>query len=406
MAIDSGAIRVSAQPHGYEMSGCVALILAGGRGTRLGAELPKQYLPLGDGVVLRHAVRNFVDHPGVDDVRVVIGAEDRERFDSALAGLDLLEPVTGGSSRQESARLGLESLVSISPERVLIHDAARPFADAGTIARTLAALDTHPAALPAVPLSDTLKRERSGDGDRMIAETVERAGLWRAQTPQGFRFAEILAAHRAAAGLALTDDAAVAEQAGLDVALVSGNEENVKITTEEDLDRARRRLDDRRADLRTGTGFDVHKFGEGDAVTLCGVEIPHDRALAGHSDADVGMHAITDALLGAIAEGDIGIHFPPSDPRWRGEPSKTFLSHAAELVRRRGGSIVNLDLTLICERPRIAPHRESMIRRVAETLRIEPGRVSIKATTTEGLGFTGRGEGIAAQAVATVRIPA
>lgn len=406
MAIDSGATRVSAQPHGYEMSGCVALILAGGRGTRLGAELPKQYLPLGDGVVLRHAVRNFVDHPGIDDVRVVIGAEDRERCDSALAGLDLLEPVTGGSSRQESARLGLESLVAISPERVLIHDAARPFADAGTIARTLAALDTHPAALPALPVSDTLKRERSGDGDRMIAETVERTGLWRAQTPQGFRFAEILAAHRAAAGLALTDDAAVAEQAGLDVALVSGNEENVKITTEEDLDRARRRLEGRRVDLRTGTGFDVHKFGEGDVVTLCGVEIPHDRALAGHSDADVGMHAITDALLGAIAEADIGIHFPPSDPRWRGEPSRTFLCHAGELVRRRGGSIVNLDLTLICERPRIAPHRESMIRRIAETLGIEPGRVSIKATTTEGLGFTGRGEGIAAQAVATVRIPA
>lgn len=406
MAIDSGTIRVPAQPHGYDMSGCVALILAGGRGTRLGADLPKQYLPLGDSVVLRHAVRNFVDHPGIDDVRVVIGAEDRERCDSALAGLDLLEPVTGGSSRQESARLGLESLVSISPERVLIHDAARPFADAGTIARTLAALETHPAALPALPVSDTLKRERSGDGDRMIAETVERTGLWRAQTPQGFRFTEILAAHRAAAGLALTDDAAVAEQAGLDVALVSGNEENVKITTEEDLDRARRRLEGRRADLRTGTGFDVHKFGEGDAVTLCGVEIPHDRALAGHSDADVGMHAITDALLGAIAEGDIGIHFPPSDPRWRGEPSQTFLCHAAELVRRRGGSIVNLDLTLICERPRIAPHRESMIRRIAETLGIEPGQVSIKATTTEGLGFTGRGEGIAAQAVATVRIPA
>lgn len=405
MAIDSGAIRVSAQPYGYEMSGCVALILAGGRGTRLGAELPKQYLPLGDGVVLRHAVCNFVDHPGIDDVRVVIGVEDRERCDAALAGLDLLEPVTGGGSRQESARLGLESLVSISPERVLIHDAARPFADAGTIARTLAALDTHPAAMPAVPVSDTLKRERSGDGDRMIAETVERSGLWRAQTPQGFRFAEILAAHRAAAGLALTDDAAVAEQAGLDVALVSGNEENVKITTQEDLERARRRLEGRRADLRTGTGFDVHKFGEGGAVTLCGVEIPHDRALAGHSDADVGMHAITDALLGAIAEGDIGIHFPPSDPRWRGEPSKTFLCHAAGLIRKRGGAIVNLDLTLICERPRIEPHRESMVRRIAETLGIEPGRVSIKATTTEGLGFTGRGEGIAAQAVATVRLP-
>ena len=405
MAIDSGAIRVSAQPHGYDMSGCVALILAGGRGTRLGAALPKQYLPLGEGVVLRHAVCNFVDHPGIDHVRVVIGVQDRVRCDAALRGLDLLAPVTGGDSRQESARLGLESLVSIAPERVLIHDAARPFADAATIDRTLGALDTHPAVLPAVPRSDTRKRGRSDGGEPTVGETVERTGLWRAQTPQGFRFAEILEAHRAAAGLALTDDAAVAEHAGLDVALVSGNEENVKITTEEDLERARRRLADGRFELRTGTGFDVHKFGDGNAVTLCGVEIPHERALAGHSDADVGMHAITDALLGAIAEGDIGIHFPPSDPRWRGEPSRTFLCHAADLVRERGGSIVNLDLTLICERPRIAPHRESMIRSIAGVLGIEPGRVSVKATTTEGLGFTGRGEGIAAQAVATVRLP-
>ena len=405
LAIDSGAIRVSAQPHGYDMSGCIALILAGGRGTRLGAELPKQYLPLGDRTVLRHAACGFADHPGIDDVRVVIGPEDRERCDAALAGLGLLEPVTGGPSRQESARLGLESLVSIAPDTVLIHDAARPFVDSGTIARTLVALDAHPAALPAVPVSDTLKRERFGDGEPMVGETVERAGLWRSQTPQGFRFAEILAAHRGAAGLALTDDAAVAEHAGLDVALVLGNEENVKITTEEDLDRARLRLARGQLELRTGTGFDVHRFGEGNTVTLCGVEIPHDRALAGHSDADVGMHAITDALLGAIAEGDIGIHFPPSDPRWRGEPSRTFLCHAADLVSRRGGSIVNLDLTLICERPRIAPHRESMIRSIAGMLGIEPGRVSIKATTTEGLGFTGRGEGIAAQAVATVRLP-
>ena len=387
------------------MSGCVALILAGGRGTRLGAELPKQYLPLGGSVVLRQAVCNFIDHPGVDDVGVVIGAEDRGNCDAALAGLDLLEPVTGGGSRQESARLGLESLVSIAPETVLIHDAARPFVDADTIARTLVALEAHPAALPAVPVSDTLKRERTDEGELLVGQTVERSGLWRAQTPQGFRFPEILAAHRDAAGLALTDDAAVAEHAGLDVALVPGNQANVKITTEDDLDRARRWLGGRQFDLRTGTGFDVHGFGDGTAVTLCGVEIPHDRALAGHSDADVGMHALTDALLGAIAEGDIGIHFPPSDPRWRGEPSGTFLSHAADLVRGRGGSIVNLDLTLVCERPKIAPHREAMIHRIAETLGIEPGRISIKATTTEGLGFTGRGEGIAAQAVATVRLP-
>lgn len=387
------------------MSRCVALILAGGRGTRLGAELPKQYLPLGADVLLRHAVRGFVDHPEVDDVRAVIGADDRENCDAALAGLEVLEPVTGGVSRQESACLGLESLVGIAPDTVLIHDAARPFADAPTITRTLGALETHPAALPAVAVSDTLKQERAGKGTPLVGRTVERSGLWRAQTPQGFRFPEILAAHRAAAGLELTDDAAVAEHAGLEVALVPGSEANVKVTTEEDLERARRWLAGGQFDLRTGTGFDVHGFGEGDAVTLCGVDIPHDRALAGHSDADVGMHALTDALLGAIAEGDIGIHFPPSDPRWRGEPSRTFLRRAAEMVRSRGGSIVNLDLTLICERPKIAPHRDAMIGHIAETLGIEPGRVSIKATTTEGLGFTGRGEGIAAQAIATVRVP-
>ncbi|MDE0060528.1 MAG: bifunctional 2-C-methyl-D-erythritol 4-phosphate cytidylyltransferase/2-C-methyl-D-erythritol 2,4-cyclodiphosphate synthase [Defluviicoccus sp.] len=388
------------------MTGCVALILAGGRGTRLGAALPKQYLPLGDAAVLRHAVSGFVDHTAVDRVRVVIGAGDREECDRALDGLDLLEPVAGGETRQDSARLGLESLVPVDPQTVLIHDAARPFADAATISRVLAALETRPAALPAVPVSDTLKRERGGVDAPLVGATVERRGLWHAQTPQGFRFAEILAAHRAAAGMALTDDAAVAEQAGLEVALVHGSDANVKVTTPEDLERARRWLGGEPFELRTGTGFDVHRFGEGEAVTLCGVEIPHDRALAGHSDADVGMHALTDALLGAISEGDIGLHFPPTDPRWRGEPSATFLCHAARLVRRRGGSIVNLDLTLICETPKIAPHRDAMAARVAALLELEPGRIGIKATTTEGLGFTGRGEGIAAQAVATIRLPA
>lgn len=387
------------------MTGCVALILAGGRGTRVGAELAKQYLPLGDATILRHAVSNFVDHPDVDGVRVVIGAGDREDCDRALAGLDLLDPVAGGGTRQASARLGLESLVPVDPDTVLIHDAARPFVDAETISRTLAALDTHPGALPAIPVSDTLKRARRGTGT-LVGETVGRAGLWRAQTPQGFRFREILAAHRAAAGLALTDDAAVAEHAGLEVALVPGGDANFKVTTEQDLERARRWLAGNPSEIRTGTGFDVHKFGDGTAVMLCGVEIPHDRALTGHSDADVGMHALTDALLGAISEGDIGRHFPPSDPRWRGEASATFLRRAAELVRGRGGSIVNLDLTLICETPKIAPHRDAMVGRIAAVLEVEPGRVSIKATTTEGLGFAGRGEGIAAQAVATVRLPA
>ncbi len=388
------------------MTGCVALILAGGRGTRLGAAVPKQYLPLGGGSVLRRAVNCFAEHAAVDAVRVVIGAEDREACGDALAGLDLLDPVAGGATRQESARLGLESLAPAAPDTVLIHDAARPFADSETISRVLAALESHPAALPAVPVSDTLKRERSAADARLVGETVDRAGLWSAQTPQGFRFAEILAAHRAAAGLALTDDAAVAEHAGLDVALVSGSEANFKVTTGRDLERARRWLADGRVEHRTGTGFDVHRFGDGNGVILCGVEIPHDRALIGHSDADVGMHALTDALLGAIAEGDIGSHFPPSDPRWRGESSATFLRHAAELVRGRGGEVANLDLTLICEAPKIGPHRAAMIRCLAEILAIEPGRIGIKATTTEGLGFTGRGEGIAAQAVATVRLPA
>ena len=388
------------------MTGCVALILAAGRGTRLGTALPKQYLPLGGAALLRHAVAGFVDHPDVDGVRAVIGEGDREPCDRALAGLDLMHPVTGGATRQESARLGLESLVPVGPETVLIHDAARPFADAETISRILAALESCAGALPAIPVNDTLKRQRAGGDALRVGETVERAGLWRAQTPQGFRFRDILAAHRDAAGLALTDDAAVAEHAGLDVTLVHGSEANIKVTTEEDLERARRWLAGARFELRTGTGFDVHGFGDGSAVTLCGVRIPHDRALAGHSDADVGLHALTDALLGAISEGDIGRHFPPSDPRWRGEPSATFLSHAAALLRGRGGSIVNLDLTLICEAPRIAPHRDAMIGHIARLLELEPGRVSVKATTTEGLGFTGRGEGIAAQAVATVRLPA
>ena len=383
------------------MAGCVALVLAGGSGSRLGSPLPKQYQDLAGRPVLARTLAAFATHPSVDYVRAVIRAEDEAEYRRAAEGLDLLDPVVGGAARQDSARLGLESLHGLAPDRVLIHDAARPFVDAGTISRTIGALDTAPASVPALPLADTLKR--SDDG-RTVAATVDRGRLWRAQTPQGFRYAEILAAHRAAEGNALTDDAAVAEAAKLAVALVLGSADNFKITTEDDLKRARRLLA-AAWETRIGQGFDVHGFVAGDGVMLCGVRIPHERALEGHSDADAGLHAATDAILGAIGAGDIGVHFPPSDARWKGAASDAFLRHAAGLVAAQGGEIVNLDITLICEAPRIGPHRAAMVARVAEILGLAPARISVKATTTEGLGFTGRREGIAAQAIASVRLP-
>jgi 2-C-methyl-D-erythritol 4-phosphate cytidylyltransferase / 2-C-methyl-D-erythritol 2,4-cyclodiphosphate synthase len=383
------------------MSSCIALVVAAGRGFRLGGPLPKQYLPLGGAAVLRYSVATFLAHPGVDHVRVVIHPDDRPLYDAAVAGLDLLPPVHGGAQRQDSVRNGLASLAEAAPDRVLIHDGARPFVDAATIDRVLAALQDHPGAIAALPIRDTVKRDSGG----RIVDTVERRGLWRAQTPQGFRYSEIMAAHRAAEGAELSDDAAVAEQAGLAVALVDGSEENFKVTTTDDLLRAERHLAMQRGDIRTGQGFDVHAFGAGDHVWLCGLKIPHGQGLVGHSDADVGLHALTDALLGALGAGDIGMHFPPSDPAWRGAPSHRFLRHAADLVAAAGGSIAHCDVTLICERPKIGPHREAMVARIAEILGLDPRRVSVKATTTEQLGFTGRGEGIAAQAIATVRLP-
>ena len=315
----------------------------------------------------------------------------------------MLNPVIGGVERQDSARLGLESLVTLNPTHVLIHDAARPFVPTDVIDRVLTALTAYPAVVPAIPLTDTLKKASSA-GSTVLA-TIERPGLWRAQTPQGFRFADILAAHRAAAGQKLTDDAAVAEQAGLAVGLVMGSEDNLKITTQSDIERANLVLTARAGETRVGTGFDVHKFCLGDRVMLCGVAVPHAQALEGHSDADVGLHALTDAILGGLCAGDIGSHFPPSDPQWRGAASEIFLRHAAGLVNARGGRIVHVDVTLICEAPKIGPHRARMCTRIAEILGIAPERVSIKATTTEGLGFTGRREGIAAQAVATIMLP-
>ena len=386
------------------MPRCVVLVLAGGVGARIGGDLPKQYLTLAGKPVLRHAVEAFRGHPGIDSIRVVIGAADGELYADAVAGLPLPAPVRGGATRQASGLAGLEHLAAAAPpDRVLIHDAARPFVDRALVDRVLAALEDAPGAVPALPVADTLKKS---DGDPpVIAATVERDGLWHAQTPQGFRFADILEAHRAAEGGGFTDDAAVAADAGLRVALVRGSEDNFKITTREDLARAERIAGNGEMLTRTGTGFDVHAVGDGDHVWLCGIPVPHERGLVGHSDADVALHAITDALLGAIAAGDIGSHFPPSDERWRNAPSRTFLEHAAGLAGEGRGRIVNVDVTIICETPKIGPHRDSMRRAVADILSIGVGRVSVKATTTERLGFLGRGEAIAAQASVSVALP-
>jgi 2-C-methyl-D-erythritol 4-phosphate cytidylyltransferase/2-C-methyl-D-erythritol 2,4-cyclodiphosphate synthase len=378
-----------------------ALVVAAGRGTRLGAARPKQYLPLAGRPLLRYALEALRAHPRIAGIAAVIHPDDRVLYDEAASGLDLLPPVAGGAERQDSVRNGLEALAPHRPAHVLIHDGARPFVDRTTIDRVIAALDAAPGAIAALPVRDTVKRESGGH----IAGTIERAGLWRASTPQGFHFPAILAAHRAAAGDALTDDAAIAERAGMKVALVEGSEENFKVTTAADLERAERVLAARLGDVRTGQGFDVHAFGPGDKVWLCGVAVPHGQNLIGHSDADVGLHALTDALLGALGAGDIGMHFPPSDPAWRGAASDRFLRHAADLVAKAGGMIAHVDVTLICERPKVGPHRAAMVARIAGILGIEAARVSVKATTTERLGFTGRGEGIAASAVATIRLP-
>ena len=383
------------------MSACIALVVAAGRGTRFGGEQPKQYRMLGGQALLRHSLARLAAHPRIDHVRVVYHPGDHNLYEAAVDGLDLLRPVPGGAARQDSARLGLESLETLSPSRVLIHDAARPFIDDIVIDRVLDALEGAPGAVPALPVVDTVKRGANG----IVTGTLDRAGLWRVQTPQGFDYRAILAAHRAVAGLELTDDAAVAERAGLTVRLVEGAESNFKVTTTEDFERAEKLTHGGSGDYRSGQGFDVHAFGPGDHVWLCGLKIPHSDGLVGHSDADVGLHALTDAILGALGAGDIGVHFPPSDPKWRGAPSHLFLRHAADLVAQAEGRIVHVDVTLICEVPRIGPHRDAMVAKIAEILGLPASRVSVKATTTEKLGFLGRGEGMAAQAIATLQLP-
>lgn len=384
-----------------------ALIVAAGKGERVGGSVPKQYRLLGGIPVLRRAVLAFCRHPRIDTVRVMIAEEHRALYDAAVAGLEIGLPVIGGAERQASVLNGLESLAGDGPDRVLIHDAARPLVPAGVIDRVLDALADHPAALPVLAVTDTLRRGADG----LAAGTVDRDGLWRAQTPQGMRFDAVLDAHRRAAeeGVVVTDDAALMEWAGHPVTLVTGSEDAMKITTADDFALAERLLAGA-LETRVGTGFDVHRLGaktpDGvDGVALGGIVIPHDQALLGHSDADVGLHAITDALLGALGDGDIGAHFPPSDPQWKGAASHMFLADACRRVREAGGAIRHLDLTVICERPKVGPYREAMRARVAEICAVPVARVSVKATTTERLGFPGRGEGIAAQAAATIALP-
>lgn len=380
-----------------------ALIVAAGRGSRFGGPLPKQYALLGGQPVLRRTIAVFRTAPEIDRVLVVIAPGDAPHYEAATAGLGLPNPILGGASRQQSVLHGLEALAATPPDLVAIHDAARPFVRPADIEACLAAASSEgvDGAVLGIPLADTLKRV--GDGNAVTA-TVPRQGLWRAQTPQVFRFGPLLAAHRAAASLgavettALTDDAAVAERAGLKVVMVAGGEDNRKITTVEDLGTMH-------METRTALGFDVHGFAPGNAVMLGGVAVPHSQALAGHSDADVTLHALTDAVLGTIGAGDIGKHFPPSDPQWRGASSDRFLRHAVDLVTARGGRVVHLDVTIVCEAPKVGPHRAAMVNSIARIAGVSADRVSVKATTTEGLGFTGRREGIAAQAIATVELP-
>lgn len=375
----------------------VALIVAAGSGSRHGGELPKQYQALGGKPLLRHTVEAFLNHPAIDLVRVVIGHGHESLYAKTLGDLLPESHILGGSTRQESVRLGLESLVAASPRLVLIHDAARPLVDPGIIGRVVDTLATKPAAIVALPVVDSLRKESGGP--------VDRDGLWQVQTPQGFWFDAILSAHRAAGDNSATDDATLAEKAGIPITLVEGAMSNLKVTRAGDIATAEAFLAARLGDIRVASGFDVHEFEAGDHVTICGIKVPHTHKLKGHSDADVGLHALTDAILGCIGAGDIGSHFPPTDERWRGADSAIFLQHAIAGVTARGGVVAHLDVTIICERPKVGPHRAAMVARVAEITGLRPDQISVKATTTEGLGFTGRREGIAAQGTATVRLP-
>ena len=386
------------------------VVVAAGRGERAGqADGPKQYRRIGCKAVIWHTLKAFLDHPGVGPIAVAIHADDGELFAAAAGELAArVTTVVGGATRQDSTRFALIALQEAAPQAVLIHDGVRPFIGPEVIDRAIAGIDASHGSLPSLPVSDTLKKEAF---DRTVAETVPRAGLHSAQTPQGFPFEPIFSAHQRAfeAGRSdFTDDSAIAEWAGIPVRLVLGSPDNVKLTWAKDIAMADQRLSGHAPsfpDVRTGNGYDVHSFEPGDHVWLCGVKIAHSKKLNGHSDADVGLHALTDALLATCGAGDIGTHFPPSDPQWKGAASRMFVEHAAAIVRSRGGRIANADVTLICEAPKVGPHREAMTAELADMLRIASERISIKATTNEKLGFIGREEGIAAIATASVVYP-
>lgn len=369
------------------------ILVAAGSGTRFGAETPKQFLPLAGKPVIRHAAEALA---ACSDLLQPVG--DAAAIEPALAGLSHLPVVPGGATRQDSVRAGLEALAAHDPDIVLVHDAARPNIPPATVPALLAALEQAAGAIPAAPVADTLKRAAQG----VILETVPREGLFRAQTPQAFHFPALLAAHRSGVQGA-TDDAALLEAAGHSILIVPGAEGNIKITYPEDLQRLERTMTT--LIPRVGTGFDVHVLEAGRPLMLCGLEVPHDKGLAGHSDADVGIHALCDAIYGALAEGDIGRHFPPSEATWKDADSARFLRHAAGRIAARGGRLANADVTLICERPKVSPHAAAMQARLASLLDVPPDLISVKATTTERLGFTGRGEGIAAQAAVCILVP-
>jgi 2-C-methyl-D-erythritol 4-phosphate cytidylyltransferase/2-C-methyl-D-erythritol 2,4-cyclodiphosphate synthase len=383
-----------------------AVIVAAGRGQRAGGDIPKQYRKIAGAPAIRPTLSAFSSHPDVDFVQPVIHPDDENLFRAASDGLkNMLEPVAGGATRQSSVHAGLQALQARTPEIVLIHDAARPFLSSSLIGRAIEAARTYGAAAPGIAVADTIKKI---DQAAMVTETLDRSQLRMVQTPQAFSFALIADAHRRAAAARredFTDDATLAEWAGHRVLMFEGEAGNVKLTTNDDFARAEILSAAALADVRIGNGFDVHAFVDGDHVMLGGVRIPHQRGVTGHSDADVALHALVDAILGALAEGDIGQHFPPSDPQWRGASSDRFLAFACERVRARGGVIGNLDVTIVCEAPRVSPHRDAMRARIAAIAGISPDRVAVKATTSEKLGFTGRGEGIVAMATATVRLP-
>lgn len=385
-----------------------AVIVAGGSGLRAGGEKPKQYQLIGGRPVIWWTCRAFLDHPGVGHVQAVIGEGHEKMFAEAAHDLPLPLPVIGGSTRQESCRIGVAAVQRFAPAKVLIHDAARPFVSADLIDDVIAWLDRFPAVVPGMPVAETLKFAPGG----MVSRTVDRASIWAAQTPQGFAYDLIRDAYAKAEAertQGLTDDASVAEHAGIAISMIPGRQENRKLTTAEDMEIANRDMTARqiaaRPDIRVGQGIDIHPFVEGDAVTLLGIAIPYVQRLQGHSDADVAMHALTDAILGAIGEGDIGTHFPPSDPQWKGAASRLFLEKAMDLLAAKGGLIANADITILAEAPKIAPHVRAMKDVLAPILHVAPARIAIKATTMEKLGAIGRKEGIMASATVTVRLP-